>query len=409
MLRGIVDILPQGWQYTDICKARIKFENICIEQLDFHVYPWVQSAHIIVEGDLVGTVEVFYSKQMPHGDEGPFLKEERKLIETVAERIASTIIQRRLKAAYKDWADTTGAVGKEKREWRVVLEFLRDTDPILLKRISRKLVNHLNWSGVEEARELLQRGTSLPLLDYGNVGDENRPQRRDIKSSPDLTADAFRIASQHLDESEILNLVTTWIKEDKSSFLVRALENQDTPLGDIIEALERFHHTAIDETELSLATQKGLRVSLIRRFFSENVDFINVAEEFIEVKDFYDLLGKIIYPPRCHGKLGGKSAGLFLAKKMIDKSPEASQQLHKVKVPKSWYVTSDWILHFVHHNDLEDVLSRKYSEIDQIRQEYPHLVALFKNSAFPSELAKGLAVALDHLRQTPDRSQFQPA
>ena len=97
--------------------------------------------------------------------------------------------------------------------------------------------------------------------------------------------------------------------------------------------------------------------------------------------------GRIIYPPRCHGKLGGKSAGLFLAKKIIDKSPEASEQLRQVKVPKSWYITSDWILHFVHHNDLEDVLSRKYSEIDQIRQEYPHLVALFKNSSFPSELS----------------------
>ncbi len=216
-----------------------------------------------------------------------------------------------------------------------------------------------------------------------------------------MTADAFRIASQHLNEFEILDLVTTWIKEDKSSFLVRALENQDTPLGDIIEALERYQHAAIEESELSLATQKGLRVSLIRRFFSESVDFINVAEEFIEVKDFYELLGRIVYPTRCHGKLGGKSAGLFLAKKIIEKALESSSSLKKVKVPKTWYVTSDWILHFVHHNDLEDVLNRKYSEIDQIRQEYPHLVALFKNSSFPLELAKGLAVALDDLGDCP--------
>ena len=72
-------------------------------------------------------------------------------------------------------------------------------------------------------------------------------------------------------------------------------------------------------------TQKGLRVSLIRRFFSESLDFINVAKNFIDVKDFYDLLGKVIFPPGCHGKLGGKSAGLFLAKKIIDKAPEAQR------------------------------------------------------------------------------------
>ena len=37
-----------------------------------------------------------------------------------------------------------------------MLEFLRETDPALLKRISRKLINHLSWSGVQEAKELLR-------------------------------------------------------------------------------------------------------------------------------------------------------------------------------------------------------------------------------------------------------------
>jgi hypothetical protein len=64
-------------------------------------------------------------------------------------------------------------------------------------------------------------------------------------------------------------------------------------------------------------------------------------------------------------------------------------------------VTSDWIQSFIHHNDLEDVLNRKYMEIDQVRQEYPHLVALFKRSSFPSEFAKGLALALDDLGDVP--------
>ena len=397
VLRKIVEILPHGWQYSDICCTRVVIGDTFIEAKKFQETQWVQRATIVVEGESAGEVEVYYTKQMPHADEGPFLKEERRLIETVAERIASSIIQRRLRTAHRDWIETTGAIGTDKQEWRVVLDFLRQTDAVLLKRISRKLINHLSWRGVNEARELLQVGSHGAEV----LGEENRPLRRLLKNSPDLTADAFRIASEHLNEGEILNLVTTWIKEDKSAFLVRALENQDTPLGDIVEALERFHHTAIDETELSLATQKGLRVSLIRRFFSENIEFINVAEEFIEAKDFYDLLGRIVYPPRCHGKLGGKSAGLFLAKQIVNKSPEASERLRQIKVPKTWYITSDWILHFVHHNDLEDVLNRKYSEIDQIRQEYPHLVALFKNSSFPSELAKGLAVALDDFGDRP--------
>ena len=401
IFRDIIEVLPPGWQFPRDCQAQIIFENQAIQPLDFQTTPWVQKASIVVQGEAVGAVEVSYRQEMPSSDEGPFLKEERKLIETVAERIAGAVIQRRLGTALKGWA-AGDAAGTAQAEWRVVLEFLRGTDPALLKRISRKLINHLSWSGVQEAKELLHRDGTISPSEGAISADENRPLPQDAQGSmADWTSEAFRIAGEHLSETEILNCVTGWIKEDKAGFLVRALENQDTSLGEIVEGIERFRHADIKENELSLSTQKGLRVSLIRRFFSENLDFINVAKNFIEIKDFYDLLGELIFPPRCHGKLGGKSAGLFLAKKIIDKASEATQLLRKIKVPKTWYITSDWIQNFIHHNDLEDVLNRKYMEISQVRQEYPHLVALFKSSPFPSELAKGLTLALDSLGDVP--------
>ena len=403
IFRGIIEILPPGWQYPTDCQARIIFENQTIQPPDFQTTPWVQKASIVVQGETVGTVEISYRQEMPKSDEGPFLKEERRLIETIAERIASAVTQRHLRAAFEGWA-AADAAATAQGEWRIVLEFLRDTDPALLKRISRKLLNHLSWTGVEEAKELLRRGGAIMPAEPGLSTDGNRPLPHDAPGhSADLTTQALRIAGEHLSETEILNCVTQWIKEDKASFLVRALENQDTSLGEIMECVERYRHIGVEEDELSLYTQKGLRVSLIRRFFSENLDFINVAKNFIEVKDFYDLdlLGKVVFPPGCHGKLGGKSAGLFLAKKIIDKAPEASALLHEIKVPRTWYLTSDWIQNFVHHNDLEDILNRKYMEIDQVRQEYPHLVSLFKSSSFPSDLAKGLALALDDLGDIP--------
>ncbi len=401
LFRSIVEVLPSGWQYPSDCQARILFEGKAVSSPDFHATPWLQKADIVVQGDVTGSIEVSYLLEMPRADEGPFLKEERRLINTIAERIASAITQRRLKAAFEAWTTADGSATAQ-GEWRVVLEFLRDTDPALLRRISRKLINHLSWSGVAEARELLQRRVALPSNDSDFSLDDNRPLPQETTASAaDLTTEAFQIAAEHMNESEILDCVTRWIKEDKCRFLVVALENQDTPLGEIMECVERYRHIGIGEDELSLSTQTGLRVSLIRRFFSEDLEFINVAKKFIEVKDFYDLLGKVIFPPGCHGKLGGKSAGLFLAKKIVEKSPESSELLREVKVPRTWYISSDWIQNFVHHNELEDVLNRKYMEIDQVRQEYPHLVSLFKRSSFPSEFARGLALALDELGEVP--------
>ena len=402
IFRAMIEVLPPGWQYPHDCQARIIFEDQVIESPDFLPTQFIQRANIVVQGEIVGNVEVSYRAPMPKSDEGPFLKEERKLIETIADRIANHVMQRRLKAAFEGLSAAAGGLASDKGEWQVVLEFLRDTDPVLLQRISRKLINHLSWCGVHEAKELLLRGIAPVTADIAGTEDENRPLRRNVADkSVDVTAEAFGIASRHLSENEILSCVTTWIKEEKCSFLVRALENLATSLGEVIEAIERYQHAAIEESELSLSTQKGLRVSLIRRFFSENLEFINIAKNFIEVKDFYDLLGRIIFPPGCHGKLGGKSAGLFLAKKIIEKVPEASTQARQVKTPCTWYITSDWILNFVHHNELEDVLNWKYMEIDQVRQEYPHLVSLFKSSSFPSELAKGLSLALDELGERP--------
>jgi pyruvate,water dikinase len=401
IFRKIIEVLPPGWQYPQDCQARIVFESRLIQPADYQETPWVQKANIVVQEETVGSVEVSYLREMPRSDEGPFLKEERRLIDTIAERISSAIAQRRLKTAFEAWAEA-GTALPAKDEWRIVLQFLRDTDPDLLKRISRKLINHLSWGGTVEAKELLQRKRARSRAERDVPLDENRPLPPDEPGgSSDLTAEAFQIAAAHMSKNELLDCVTRWIKEERASFLVRALENQDTPLGEIMECVERYCHIGVQEDELPLYTQKGLHVSLIRRFFSENPEFINVAKNFIEVKDFYDLQGRVIFPPGCHGKLGGKSAGLFLAKKIIERVPEASPRLREVKVPRTWYITSDWVQHFVHYNSLEDVLNRKYMEIEQVRQEYPHLVTLFKGSPFPSEFARGLALALDELGDVP--------
>ena len=74
IFRGMIEVLPPGWQYPHDCQARIIFEDQVIQPPDFVPTPWVQSANIVVQGETVGSVEVSYRAQMPKSDEGPFLK-----------------------------------------------------------------------------------------------------------------------------------------------------------------------------------------------------------------------------------------------------------------------------------------------------------------------------------------------
>ena len=46
-------------------------------------------------------------------------------------------------------------------------------------------------------------------------------------------------------------------------------------------------------------------------------------------------------------------------------------------------------------------MSRRYEDIARVRQEYPYVVHLFKNSSLPSEIVNALSVALDDLGERP--------
>ena len=87
LLQGTVDLLPASWQYPEVTCARITFEQRQYATANFKTSRWKQVARIDVGGKQAGTVEVYYLRKRPACDEGPFLKEERLLIDAVAERM----------------------------------------------------------------------------------------------------------------------------------------------------------------------------------------------------------------------------------------------------------------------------------------------------------------------------------
>ncbi|MBP1634687.1 MAG: phosphoenolpyruvate synthase, partial [Acidobacteria bacterium] len=400
--RLIAEVLPGGWQFPSVCWAKITLEDVSYQPPGTTDTPWGMRADVVLQGEKVGSVEVFYTRQMPRADEGPFLKEERKLLNTVAERLAHFLMQRRLQSSLDNWQSAMESLASpDKREWLVIIDFLRKTDQQLLMRISRRMLNYLCWNGVQDAIELLGR-FAADFAEHDAGSEDNRPLRRkSMDELLQLTDEAFQIAADTLSEGEIVSCIQKWIRDDKSGFLVEAVENQCTSLADIGQALDRYHQLSVHDEELSPALQVGLRVNLARRFFTEDLEFINTAKRYIEVGDFYDLVHRVISTTSSHGKLGGKSSGMLLASQILRKSPEYRDLLGDIRVPKTWYIASDGLMSFVEYNQMEDVYNRKYLEIEQIRREYPHIVQVFKNSKFAPEIVRGLSLALDDLDGRP--------
>ncbi len=400
----LIQTIPSGYQFPEICQVRIVFDDQTYKSPNYQPSPRAQSAEIKVEDKVIGTIEVSYSSEVSQTENSYFLKDEHKLLNTIAERIGRTILHLKLEQVSREWETAQKDLSdKNKTEWMVIVDLLRRTDQNLYIHLGRKMVYHLFWNGVMEAKELLMSLSKDQDAAQTELSDDmNRPSQKksqlELLEHSDMT---FRIAARYLTDNEILGRIQKWIQEDKASFLSKAINNIDMPLVDIINAITHYHYISGGDYELSPPMEKGLRVSLIRRFFSDQLEFINIAKNHIEVRHFYDLVQRIIYPANGYGRLGGKSAGLFLAQKIFSKPGDYSAILGDLRFPKTWYITTDAIMSFLSYNNLEEVNEQKYKEIDQIRLEYQNVVQLLKNSHFPIEIIKGLSMALDDLGDKP--------
>lgn len=90
-MQEIATLLTVSWQYPEITTGRIVLKNQEYKTPEHQVTAWCQSAYIYESGDKIGFVEVCYREKMPDIDEGPFLKEERLLINAIAVRIGSAV------------------------------------------------------------------------------------------------------------------------------------------------------------------------------------------------------------------------------------------------------------------------------------------------------------------------------
>lgn len=89
LLKELVNFLPHSWQYPDITCARIVFREKTYKSEGFRVTEWRQTSRIYVYSEPVGEVAMFYLEERPPSDEGPFLAEERALLDTLADQIGT--------------------------------------------------------------------------------------------------------------------------------------------------------------------------------------------------------------------------------------------------------------------------------------------------------------------------------
>ena len=144
------------------------------------------------------------------------------------------------------------------------------------------------------------------------------------------------------------------------------------------------------------ARLQEIKVVLIRTMISDQLAYINIAKQWFKVKDLQSIRKRKIG----QGKIGGKSAGMLLAARILAEvaPPEIRDNF---RTPKSYYLGSDIMYSFMANNGLMKWADQKYKTEDQIRDDYAQLEAEFRAGKFPDE-------TIEQLREVVEKAKKQP-
>jgi len=110
-------LIQTCWHYPEITRA-----IIILDEKDFVLSPfvktqWSQKSDIIVKDSPRGCIEVYYLQQRPDLDEGPFLKEERNLLNAIAQALGVAIARR----------ESEEALVQERNMLRTLIDIIPDS------------------------------------------------------------------------------------------------------------------------------------------------------------------------------------------------------------------------------------------------------------------------------------------
>ncbi len=144
----------KGWQYPDVTCSKIEFKDKIYKSRGFVETEWVQSANIISEGQVAGSLSVYYKEEMPELDEGPFMKEERDLIISITQTINMAIessefqegLEKRNKEFEKELIVRTKELKQSEETFKSLFE--ESKDAILIMSKDAKYIHNVNEAAV---------------------------------------------------------------------------------------------------------------------------------------------------------------------------------------------------------------------------------------------------------------------
>jgi hypothetical protein len=168
------------------------------------------------------------------------------------------------------------------------------------------------------------------------------------------------------------------------------------PVGRLIEHALSIENIPPQERGALEHHLTELKVILIRRIISDQLEYINIAKKWFKVKDLAEIHRRKIGL----GRIGGKAAGMMLAANILN---EMGDEVIRTSycIPESYFLGSDVMYIFTAMNGFTYWNDQKYKPEKQIWSEYPQLKKEFEAGKFPPEILVELRNLLESIGNIP--------
>ncbi|MFH1114960.1 MAG: PAS domain S-box protein [Pseudomonadota bacterium] len=182
MVSRILDLVPRAWQDPASTTARIVLEDREFKTDNFIETQWKLSCPITVNGKRVGTLDVCRLKGEADGGESPFLDEERRLVDAVAERLGRIVERNRAESALRLSEERFRAVFESAEEYISIKDRnLKHVlvNPAMEKLLARKAADIVGLGSKDLLGE--QTGTHMEEVDRRVLNGDSIEEERTIK------------------------------------------------------------------------------------------------------------------------------------------------------------------------------------------------------------------------------------
>lgn len=388
ILTEISLILPRGFCDVQACAVSIELDGQIYAPKTLTTCSCKIESPIVVNSKVRGYIRVAYPEKVKNREKCTFLVQEEKLLNSVANKIAQLIERQSIRED-----------SESRSNWEAIIKLLQSTDQEMLLYVCERLLTELAKYNQDSIRDIFQE---MNWTNYEYQGEINSPlQKMPSVDVNQLSASLFGIAKTCWDDSQIFNYINLWIYQGKTYHLINIIDKADAEVKDISKALGKYLKTVNSHTIQSSATQRWLIVELVRRFLTNNLKLIDNARKYVSVEDFCELLDNFICSPKSIGRVGGKATGLFLANKIIKSYQKEHPQFENIKVPKTWYLSSDELSKMLHDNGLDELNEHKYRDMLDIRLIYPQVIQTIKNARLSPYVLNELYQILEHTENKP--------